>query len=780
MAYKKADRKRTKRKEKQKKKRARRARSNLSEKLEWLIAESEWLMSSGKYDKALVSLRKALKITPNDISLLQNLGYLGQQLNRQEIELQALDNLYSQDALEDRYRPIYCNLLMNLKHYEKALNIAAETLDQWTEMAIPHRRENKAYLKRVCADAQGSIDKLELRAKIAEFNKTAKSSTPKKRGPKTKETVNLSRPDDTQGIEMDLPPIPVTVEFDHKALESAWAGGESVTQEQYSLVISGYNIRLNETFDHLVCLGRLHDVQSFWYQEETAKKVMKRFRGRALLSDEVGLGKTIEALMVFSEYYRRGMVKNGLILTPTPLVSQWKGELQSKFGMDIPSTDDPDYHRRGEDFWKEPFILASINLAKSRKNFSLVTHRTYDIVIVDEAHHLKNRNTLNWKLVNALKKKYLLMLTATPVENNLMELYNLITLLKPGQLKTASAFRDEFMTRGDPTDPRNKERLKGLLGEVMIRNTRALAKIDIPQRFARTIRVEPAKSEITLYERISSLVIHLHRENQGRGRMLLKTLLGEAGSSPRAVGRTLAKILEQEKFQEELGDEVRGILNLCKNIDRTGKNEALLDIIKTNPGKVIVFMKYLGTLAQLSDFLDWEGISYSIFHGSMDNREKDAQIKAFQEEKEVLIATEIGGEGRNLQFCHQMVNYDLPWNPMKIEQRIGRIHRIGQEKEVTIFNLCGAGSLEEYILEILDKKINMFEMVIGEIDMILGRVKEDLDFSDIVYDIWINSASQEERLKAFKQLGSRLKRSKTSYEKTKQLDESLFGENYEL
>ena len=127
-----------------------------------------------------------------------------------------------------------------------------------------------------------------------------------------------------------------------------------------------------------------------------------------------------------------------------------------------------------------------------------------------------------------------------------------------------------------------------------------------------------------------------------------------------------------------------------------------------------------------------------------------------------------------------MVNYDLPWNPMKIEQRIGRIHRIGQEKEVMIFNLCGAGSLEEYILEILDKKINMFEMVIGEIDMILGRVKEDLDFSDIVYDIWINSASQEERLKAFKQLGSRLKRSKTSYEKTKQLDETLFGENYEL
>ncbi|WP_052507337.1 SNF2-related protein [Desulfonatronovibrio magnus] len=117
------------------------------------------------------------------------------------------------------------------------------------------------------------------------------------------------------------------------------------------------------------------------------------------------------------------------------------------------------------------------------------------MVIIDEAHHSKNRNTLNWKLANTLKKRFLLLLTATPVENNLMELYNLITLLKPGQLKTASAFKEEFITRGDPTDPKNRARLRELLNQVMIRNTRAVANIHIPPRFAETIRIQPTRAE---------------------------------------------------------------------------------------------------------------------------------------------------------------------------------------------------------------------------------------------------------------------------------------------
>jgi superfamily II DNA/RNA helicase len=164
----------------------------------------------------------------------------------------------------------------------------------------------------------------------------------------------------------------------------------------------------------------------------------------------------------------------------------------------------------------------------------------------------------------------------------------------------------------------------------------------------------------------------------------------------------------------------------------------------------------------------------------MDSHEKEAQIKCFREDVNILVATEIGGEGRNLQFCNQMVNYDLPWNPMRIEQRIGRIHRIGQEREVMIHNFCAEGSIEERILDILDRKINMFEMVIGEIDMVLGRIAGEQEFSDMIYDIWVNASSDEKVEKGFSQLAAKLRRAKTGYESTKTLDEKLFGENYEL
>ena len=558
------------------------------------------------------------------------------------------------------------------------------------------------------------------------------------------------------------------------------SAGVAATYQQYEVALEAQRIRFRDSFESLICLTDLHNIRSFWYQEETARKVLKSFRGRALLSDEVGLGKTIEACIVLREYIQRGMVKSALILTPTPLVSQWKEELKTKFDLDFPSTDDPDFRKNEKAFWDQGFILASINHAKGKRNFERVTRREYDIVIVDEAHHLKNRQTLNWKLVNALKKRFLLLLTATPVENNLMELYNLITLLKPGQLRTASAFRKEFMTKGDPTSPQNRARLKELLGQVMIRNTRALAKINIPPRFAETIRVEPTASEKDLYERIDQLVAAINRTDGIGNKLLLKNLLAEAGSSPRAVELTLTRMLRKKDLLLDHQRQIQAICNLSRSMADTCKNRFLLELVRSRPGKKIIFVKFMGTLEQITDFLSWEKIPHAVFHGKMSNQAKNEQIQSFREGRDILVTTEIGGEGRNLQFCHQMINYDLPWNPMKIEQRIGRLHRIGQENEVQIYNLCAAGSIEDYILEILDRKINMFEMVIGEIDMVLGRVRGESDFSDRVYDIWMQSATPADRKKGFTQLAVELKRSKTQYENTRALDEKLFGENYEL
>jgi SNF2 family DNA or RNA helicase len=480
------------------------------------------------------------------------------------------------------------------------------------------------------------------------------------------------------------------------------------------------------------------------------------------------------------EYILRGLVKSALILVPSPLVSQWSEELASKFQLNFFSTEETAFRSGEPSFWHRPYVLASINVAKSPKNFPLVTQKEWDLVIVDEAHHLKNRNTLNWKIVNSLKKRFLLLLTATPVENNLMELHNLVTLLKPGQLKTAAEFKREFMTSGDPTDPRNREGLKELLAEIMVRNTRALAKIGIPPRFAQTVKVESLDSEKALYEKISGLVRMIKRDDGASRRLLLQNLLEEAGSSPRAVALSLSRLLEKSEDLSRYEKEMRDAYDLCRSLEDNSKHRVLLKLIESSRDKMIVFVKYLGTLQHIAEFLERQQIPYALFHGRMNSHEKDEQIGRFKGKAGILVATEIGGEGRNLQFCNQMVNYDLPWNPMRIEQRIGRIHRIGQEKEVMIYNLCADGTIEGKILDILDKKINMFEMVIGEIDMVLGRIMGEQDFSDMIFDIWVNSPTEEMVEKGFSQLATKLKRAKTGYESTKALDEKLFGANFEL
>ena len=783
----KAEKRKAKRNIKKKQRQQKTARALQREKADNLFYESLWYRDTGQMDKAFFNMGKALRLDPKNEEYLLEMGHLGNQMRRPEIELKALLGLYNNGLIKPDQMPLLCQLLVEDGRYGQALNVIEETLKLIPKMKSRNKKALRASLinsQQNChvqletAQKQAAINDQKLKM-FPSFEPAMAEDSQRESQEITTSSQEIIAPENHKNIDPFLA-VPVSIDVDSRVFKKALTQRQFTSLENYELTLEGYEIRFKESFENLISLPSLTDVRSLWYQEETARKVLKTFRGRALLADEVGLGKTIEALIVLKEYIQRGMVKSALILTPAPLVSQWKEELRVKFGLDFPSTDDRKYRTKGSLFWQEPFILASINHAKSKKNFPTVTEREYDLVIVDEAHHLKNRNSLNWKLVNSLKKRFLILLTATPMENNLIELYNLVTLLKPGQLKTVSEFRERFMTRGDATDLKNRSVLKGLLGQVMIRNTRALAKIDIPPRFAQTIKVDSNAFESDLYERISALVKRINDTNGTGHRLLLKHLLAEAGSSPRAVSLTLSRILAKRDMLLEHEKELHAISSLCRSVNGSSKNMLLLKLIRSSPGKKIIFVKYLGTIDHVSEFLELHGIPHALFHGQMDNREKDRQIQAFKQEKDVLLTTEIGGEGRNLQFCHQMINYDLPWNPMKIEQRIGRIHRIGQEKEVMIYNLCAAGSVEDYILEILDKKINMFEMVIGEIDMILGRIRGEQEFSEVIYEIWVNSRSEQERQKAFAQLGSRLKKAKTSYENTKELDQKLFGEDYEL
>jgi SNF2 family DNA or RNA helicase len=573
--------------------------------------------------------------------------------------------------------------------------------------------------------------------------------------------------------------IPVKISTFNEEKFSPFLEAKRSALNECRMLIDYTHLTVQGGFDELLCLNATAGIEKYWYQIETVKKVLKHFHGRVLLCDEVGLGKTIEAGMLIKEYLMRGMIKNVLILTPAPLVSQWKEEMLSKFHIEFLTTDDIEFQTTSDDCWRNRFIIASISTAKSSKNMPNVIEQFYDLVVVDEAHHLRNRKTLSWQLVNQIKKKFVFLITATPVQNNLIELFNLITLLKPGQFKTEKLFKQEYIQKGNQKTPANKENLRELLRDVMIRNTRSAIDLKLPKRFATTIRIEPTAVEREIY-----ITINEYLRKSDFKKPIINLFLREAGSSPHALKHTLMNI-EKSPCNPPLikgGEgELKNILDAIDSIGDTCKGRSLIEILIKNPDeKKIIFTQYIKSMDYITGTLNRQGIPYVTFRGDMPLREKDSSIARFKNEIPVLVSTESGGEGRNLQFCNTIINFDLPWNPMRIEQRIGRLHRIGQKRDVFIFNLSVKDTIEDYIIDILDSKINMFEMVIGEIEPILGHLGEDKDFEDVIMDIWLKSTDGEALKQSFEQLGEDMVNAKAEYLKSKTLDEQIFGEDYEI
>ena len=543
-------------------------------------------------------------------------------------------------------------------------------------------------------------------------------------------------------------------------------------------------LRLEQNFEDLLCLPSLEGVDAYVYQQETVRKVLRQFKGRALLADEVGLGKTIEACMVLKEYWMRGLVRKALVLTPPSLVSQWKGELVEKFGLAPVSPDTPAFRQDPAQFWKdEALVVASIAMGRMEAHAPHIAVVSWDMVIVDEAHNLKNRTSANWRLVDSLQKKFILMLTATPVENNLVELYNLITLLKPGLLATEADFRKTYMTAAKPKTPRNASQLRAMLGEVMIRNTRAAADVQLPHRIAATVTVPPSEAEAEVYRMVSKFVGERYRQthaNRTPG-MVLDLMQRQAGSSPMALRHSVARALG-EKTWVRAGDrqELEAILEVAAGVGESGKAARLGHMLATHGGKAVVFTEFLPTLDYLRRVCEAGGISYALFSGDMARAEKDAAIARFRDHSRALLSTGAGGEGRNLQFADTVINFDLPWNPMRIEQRVGRVHRIGQTRDVFVFNFCQEGTVEEQLLRVLHDKINMFELVVGEMDAILGSLDDSRDFAEIVMDLWISGQESGQVDRNFEELARRLLEAKKVHVAVQELDESLFAHDFEV
>jgi len=527
-------------------------------------------------------------------------------------------------------------------------------------------------------------------------------------------------------------------------------------------------------FERLLALNHAHDVQRLEHQIRACLRVLREMKGRALLADEVGLGKTIEAGLILKEYLLRSLVRKVLILVPASLVTQWREELRHKFDIPVHT------YTRGDPWDAHPLMIASLDTAKSIRNRQSIAERGFDMLVVDEAHRLRNHLTQAWKFIDSLSLKYLLLLTATPVQNDLRELYNLITLLRPGVLGTYRSFRRDFVVRGDRRLPKNTRQLSQLLSDVMIRTTRSSTSIQFPRRDVTTRMLDLSDAEREFYVEVSEFVRRMaSAEERRRGQvpwpLLLVILQKEIGSSTAAAIGTLERAC-QGRLQG-LRDELERLLALGRKVGQHVKFEALAELVEKNRRrgeKVLVFSQFRRTVEFAAEQLRRRGLPIALFHGGLTARAKDAVVESFRRDLDVMISTEAGGEGRNLQFCRTVINYDLPWNPMRVEQRIGRVHRIGQTRDVRIFNLAARGTLEAYVLQVLQQKISMFHLVIGEMEQILGSLDWDEAFETRVFRLWARHKETGALEKAFTGMGAELENARDRYEHVKSYDREIF------
>lgn len=552
--------------------------------------------------------------------------------------------------------------------------------------------------------------------------------------------------------------------------------------DEFDLSLRAARLATHGGFDQLLCLPLVRDMELLEHQLRTAKTVLRRLRGRAMLCDEVGLGKTVEAGLVLSELSLRGLARSVLVLVPPSLVEQWQGELRRKFSLEFIAHDDPAFRARGAAAWNEvDRVIASIHTAKREPHRSAILERPWDLVIVDEAHHLRNRTTQLWRFASELKKQFMLLLTATPVQNHLDELFNLVTLLEPGLLSTARQFERRFVDRRDKLTPKNVEQLHELLKEVMVRNRRSTVGLQFTRRWARTERLALSPGEAELYRAATDFVrarLRSPDNRAGLSRTALITLQMALGSSTEAAAGTLGNMSENARLSDDVRHALADLHDAARRQPSRAKVERLLALLDEFRDKIVIFTQFRATHEMLARRLAEAGHQVALFHGGLTRLEKEAAVARFRGPARVLLATEAGSEGRNLQFAHAVCNYDLPWNPMKIEQRIGRLSRIGQKHDVHVFNLVAAQTLEAAVLHLLDAKLSMFELVIGEIDMILGNLDEEEDFQDLIAQQWAEADDTDDFGRRMEALGERLLTAKQAYLEQRSHDDRIFGNRF--
>ncbi len=496
-------------------------------------------------------------------------------------------------------------------------------------------------------------------------------------------------------------------------------------------------------FDALMSVDHL-SFEPHRHQLQVLKKALKNHLGRSMLADEVGLGKTIEAGLVREELVLRGLVQTTLVLVPASLREQWQEELQEKFGVRFDIYDNSTRSKLRLEKLKS--VIISLDMA-TRSCSEALLGRRWDLVIVDEAHHARNRTTKRWAFLEQLDKSYFLLLTATPLQNKLEELFNLISILRPGLLGTSPKdFEKRYGVDG--RSARRDQQLRSDLEKAMIRTRRAQAYVRFPERQAYVRSIEPTRSEAQLYEDVTNLVRELAEEHRAAKpwQLQLIHLQQRATSSPEALAESLGNLSGKAGRLAARVDVLQRAAERQRG--QSSKLDNLVSILEQVKDRVVVFTDHVPTQKMLCSQLQERKYRTTIFRGSA--AEKQRALKEFAEAGQVMVVSQAGNEGLNLQkHCHILVNYDLPWNPMRIEQRIGRVQRLGQPRDVMVFNLAVQNTVEEHVLDVLEQKIRLFEISVGQLDLILGeQLSDESAFAERIFHCLLQARGNVELRKA--------------------------------
>ena len=310
----------------------------------------------------------------------------------------------------------------------------------------------------------------------------------------------------------------------------------------------------------------------------------------------------------------------------------------------------------------------------------------------------------------------------------------------------------------DKRKAKNAEELRSLIGRVMIRNKRG-PQIKLPSRKVATMPLMPSEGEIALYRRITDFVRNEYQKGEQAtvNPLTLLTLQREVCSSSFAAAITLFKLCQKTK--EDEAAKILTLMELAKKLEENTKMNLVEEILhQIGEEKTIISTEFRATLEYIHSRLKRKGIPALTFDGSMSASKKDYTLGRFRRDPnyQVLICTESGGEGINLQFCRTMINYDLPWNPMRLEQRIGRIHRLGQARETYIYNLVTMGTIEEHLIRLLEEKVCLFELVIGDLQKIINYFGYERSFEAKIMEALLQAENDSELSKNFATLGDQI------------------------